>query len=253
MHGARHHRSRRHRVYHWLANRHRRAVFGEPARARNPGRSVAKLHATGESIHRTRGAEPAVRRQPMVRRHRRRPRLRAQVGARDRQRLRREIHRTLSQHRLDCGSRTEISTHAAARARRRRRPAFRRCHPLDAAHAGRNLRARDAGPLRPMKGAGSFVLIVCITLAAGACTAAMASSTPYEQSYLHGSYNWALRRRFSRADRLLNAFDYGHAILYQTLITRDEAAARIDGPEFELITKRILPNPPNLPLDESAI
>jgi hypothetical protein len=104
-----------------------------------------------------------------------------------------------------------------------------------------------------MKAVRTFALVLCSTLATGACAPSIASSPPYEQSYLHGSYNWAFRRRFSRADRLLNAFDYGHAILYQTLITRDEAAARIDGPEFDLITTRILPNPPNVPLDEAAI
>src|SRR5262249_8734619 len=59
--------------------------------------------------------------------------------------------------------------------------------------------------------------------------------------------------RFPEADRLLNAFDYGHAALYQTLITRDDAAARLDGAEFDFITKDLLRHPPNLAIDEAAV
>ena len=94
--------------------------------------------------------------------------------------------------------------------------------------------------------------MACAALACGACAASVAHQ-PYEQSYLRGGYNWALRRHFPRADRLLNAFDYGHAALYQTLVTRVDASARIDGPEFEFVTKQLLTHPPNVPLDESAI
>jgi len=90
-------------------------------------------------------------------------------------------------------------------------------------------------------------------VALAACTANSVSRVAYEQTYLAGRYNWSFRRHFPNANRLLNAFDYGHAALYQTLITRDDATARLDGPDFEFITRDLLPNPPNLPIDEAAI
>ena len=46
----------------------------------------------------------------------------------------------------------------------------------------------------------------------------------YEQTYLRASHNFEFRERYPAADHLLNAFDYGHAILYETLITRGEDA-----------------------------
>ena len=95
--------------------------------------------------------------------------------------------------------------------------------------------------------------VVAVAGVSTQCSRSMFSTTAFEQSYLAASHNWAFRRRFRRADRLLNAFDYGHAKLYQTLVTQPEAAARIDGAEFEFITGHLLIHPPDVPLDESAI
>ncbi len=44
-------------------------------------------------------------------------------------------------------------------------------------------------------------------------------STYYEQTFLSAPSNWAFRRTFTKADRLFNAFDFGHSILYETLWT----------------------------------
>jgi hypothetical protein len=99
----------------------------------------------------------------------------------------------------------------------------------------------------------SVVSVIVVAGAPAACSAPAVSRGAFEQSYLAADHNWAFRRRFPRADRLLNAFDYGHAKLYQTLIADQDAAARIDGPEFDFITGRLLPHPPDVPLDESAI
>ena len=78
-----------------------------------------------------------------------------------------------------------------------------------------------------------------------------------EQTYLGGSYNWAFRKAYPQSDRLFNAFDYGHAILYERLLRDEgkpaEAVRDIDGHEFEFITTRLLVHPPSLPLDEHAI
>jgi len=76
----------------------------------------------------------------------------------------------------------------------------------------------------------------------------------YSQTYLGAPYNWAFRDRFPGVDALFNAFDYGHAILYETLWRRPGAhTAELDSGRFEFITKSLLRNPPKVPLDESAI
>lgn len=75
-----------------------------------------------------------------------------------------------------------------------------------------------------------------------------------EQTYLPAAHNWAFRRNFAFADRLFNAFDYGHAILYETLLTRPEAAAGLlEGRIYDRLTREILVWPPRLPLEEAAI
>ncbi|MEP6731880.1 MAG: hypothetical protein ABJE10_14630 [bacterium] len=79
-------------------------------------------------------------------------------------------------------------------------------------------------------------------------------SQPYEQSYLRASDNWAFRREYASADHLFNAFDYGHAILSETLLRHpDDAAARLEGPIYAFITTHLLKQPPSVPLDEHAI
>jgi hypothetical protein len=78
-----------------------------------------------------------------------------------------------------------------------------------------------------------------------------------EQTYLGASSNWAFRARYPGADRLFNAFDYGHAILYERLLRAggdaDEARRTIEGREFEFITKQLLVHPPALALEEHAV
>jgi len=76
----------------------------------------------------------------------------------------------------------------------------------------------------------------------------------YSQSYLPADHNQAFRDRYPRADRLFNAFDYGHARLSELLYTQpDEAATRLERQEFDWIVKRLLVDPPKLPLDGEAI
>jgi hypothetical protein len=79
-------------------------------------------------------------------------------------------------------------------------------------------------------------------------------STAYHQTYRQASHNWAFRHNYPGADRLFNAFDYGHAILYETLLTESTGLpARLEQREYDFITKRLLIDPPRLPLEESAI
>jgi hypothetical protein len=77
---------------------------------------------------------------------------------------------------------------------------------------------------------------------------------PNPQTYLAASHNWAFRDRFPKVDALFNAFDYGHAILYETLWRQPNARiSLLDSARFQFITRKLLRDPPNVPLDESAI
>ena len=102
------------------------------------------------------------------------------------------------------------------------------------------------------------VSLMCAVFVVPACAgnpAPAVSRTAYEQTYLPASHNWEFRARFGRADRLFNAFDYGHAILYETLLSRppSDAARRLEGPELTFIIDQVLRNPPDVPLSEHAI
>ncbi|CAN5636370.1 hypothetical protein BH23GEM5_BH23GEM5_21740 [soil metagenome] len=76
----------------------------------------------------------------------------------------------------------------------------------------------------------------------------------YEQFYLPAKHNWVFRQNYSGADRLFNAFDYGHAILYEELYTRPEGpVSRLEEREYNFLTQRVLKRPPRVPLEEGAI
>lgn len=76
----------------------------------------------------------------------------------------------------------------------------------------------------------------------------------FEQTYMRAEHNWAFRKNYPNADRLFNAFDYGHAILYETLWRQPDAKqAELDGKQFDFITTNLLVHPPRVMLDESAI
>ena len=78
--------------------------------------------------------------------------------------------------------------------------------------------------------------------------------TVYEQFYLPADHNFVFRSAYPTADRLFNAFDYGHAILYERLWTRPAVAQRIlEGAEYTYLTGTLLNRPPRLPLVEDAI
>ena len=56
------------------------------------------------------------------------------------------------------------------------------------------------------------------------------------------------------ADRLFNAFDYGHAILYEKLYTKPGAdPAILEDKEYNFLTREVLVHPPRVPLEEAAI
>ncbi len=97
------------------------------------------------------------------------------------------------------------------------------------------------------------VAAICVAVLSPATARAQWAGT-YEQFYLPAEHNWEFRHRYPAADRLFNAFDYGHAILYETLYRRPAApASRLEQKEYDFITKQLLVNPPRVPLEEAAI
>jgi hypothetical protein len=108
----------------------------------------------------------------------------------------------------------------------------------------------------PRRACDALLLVAAASLVLlGAPRAADAQwSTTYDQFYLPDRTNWAFRKNYPAADRLFNAFDYGHAILYEKLYTRPHAdPATLEEKEYDFITKKLLVKPPRLPLEEAAI
>ncbi|HVD61167.1 MAG TPA: hypothetical protein VNC11_09890 [Gemmatimonadaceae bacterium] len=99
-----------------------------------------------------------------------------------------------------------------------------------------------------------WIVAVCAAFLTGAVPARAQTRLYYEQTYMPASHNWAFRSAYSKSDRLFNAFDYGHAVLYETLWRHPSAPVeRLDQREFDFITKKLLVDPPRVTLDESAI
>ena len=95
-------------------------------------------------------------------------------------------------------------------------------------------------------------ILVALVIAPGAAGAQWA--TVSEQVYLPGPFNWQFRKNYPAADRLFNAFDYGHAILYERLWSQPDAPVSVlEEREYAFITQKLLVTPPGLPLEESAI
>ena len=106
-----------------------------------------------------------------------------------------------------------------------------------------------AGSFVRSRVAASCVLLAAIFGASGSAVAQTAS-----QTYLAASYNWTFRDLFPKVDALFNAFDYGHAILYETLWRQPNADGSVlDSTRFQFITRKLLRKPPTVALDESAI
>jgi ketosteroid isomerase-like protein len=95
-----------------------------------------------------------------------------------------------------------------------------------------------------------------LVLAAGLVPASLAGaqwSRVYDTFYLPASHNWSFRNSYPSADRLFNAFDYGHAILYEKLLTRPGNVGELEEKQFQFVTTKLLVQPPRVPLEEVAI
>jgi hypothetical protein len=95
---------------------------------------------------------------------------------------------------------------------------------------------------------------VALALGGAAEPAAAQWSRQHEQFYLPAEHNWVFRRNYPGADRLFNAFDYGHAILYEKLYRHPDApVSELEEKEYNFVTRRLLVSPPRMPLEEGAI
>lgn len=74
-----------------------------------------------------------------------------------------------------------------------------------------------------------------------------------EWFYLPGSFNWRFLRTYPAAARLFNAFDYGHAVLYERLYTARGSTARALAREYRYLTTDLLVHPPRFAVAEEAV
>lgn len=85
--------------------------------------------------------------------------------------------------------------------------------------------------------------------------AAASAQDRYDESmYYPGSFNWQFLKRYPDAARLFNAFDYGHAVLYERLLTlpRPEATKAL-AQDFDFLTRDLLVKPPRFSIVEEAV
>jgi hypothetical protein len=108
---------------------------------------------------------------------------------------------------------------------------------------------------RPVRARSRVVPALLLSLVAVPVHTATAQwSTAYENFYLQARHNWAFRTHYAAADRLFNAFDFGHAILYETLWTKPDAPAEeLEVRRYDQLVQRVLVRPPRVPLEEAAI
>jgi uncharacterized membrane protein len=101
-----------------------------------------------------------------------------------------------------------------------------------------------------LRHAGSAVLALLLA----APTAAWAQDRRDEQFYYPGAFNWAFLKSYPEAARLFNAFDYGHAVLYERLLTKSasEAPAALEK-EYRFLTTDLLVRPPRFAVAEEVI
>ena len=75
-----------------------------------------------------------------------------------------------------------------------------------------------------------------------------------EQFYFPGAFNWQFLERYPEGGRLFNAFDYGHAVLYEQLYTHPrDLVNELEVRQFDFLTTDLLVRPPRFAVAEEAI
>ena len=98
------------------------------------------------------------------------------------------------------------------------------------------------------------VWALAAVVALGAAAPAAAQDRRDERFYYPGGFNWQFLKRYPDAARLFNAFDYGHAILYEILLTKrgPEAERELDR-AYRYLVGDLLVRPPRFAVPEEAI
>lgn len=75
-----------------------------------------------------------------------------------------------------------------------------------------------------------------------------------ESFYYPGSFNWQFLARYPEGAKLFNAFDYGHAVLYERLLALDSVrAVPALAREYDFLTTDLLVRPPRFSVAEEVI
>ncbi|MDZ4863243.1 MAG: hypothetical protein SGJ01_07330 [Gemmatimonadota bacterium] len=75
-----------------------------------------------------------------------------------------------------------------------------------------------------------------------------------EQFYYPGSFNWQFLSKYPEGGRLFNAFDYGHAVLYEKLYTRPrDLVGELETRQYNYLTTDLLVRPPRFAVAEETI
>ncbi|HEU5304153.1 MAG TPA: hypothetical protein VFU40_05865 [Gemmatimonadales bacterium] len=94
--------------------------------------------------------------------------------------------------------------------------------------------------------------VAALLLGLGVSTAAGQAQRD-EQFYYPGRFNWQFLANYPEAARLFNAFDYGHAVLYERLYTRrGKAGAELER-EYRYLTTELLVKPPRFAVAEEVV
>ena len=102
--------------------------------------------------------------------------------------------------------------------------------------------------------ARALLLSSAFSLSVGMAVVAYAQDQRNEQFYYPGSFNWQFLKIYPEAGRLFNAFDYGHAILYEKLLTRPADLGReLEDKQFTYLTTDLLVRPPRFAVAEEVI
>jgi hypothetical protein len=97
------------------------------------------------------------------------------------------------------------------------------------------------------------ILVSIILLLASLAAGAAAQERRDEQFYYPGSFNWRFLGGYPDVARLFNAFDYGHAVLYERLLNDAEGAAAALVREYAYLTTDLLVRPPRFAIAEEAV
>ncbi|MEP6574275.1 MAG: hypothetical protein ABJD11_16355 [Gemmatimonadota bacterium] len=93
-------------------------------------------------------------------------------------------------------------------------------------------------------------LMLVIAISTGFIRSGQAQDRRDDQFYFPGAFNWHFLHDYPEAARLFNAFDYGHAILYERLYSGNGGALDHD---FTYLTTDLLVHPPRFAVAEEAV